>query len=143
MQLETAVLMHAIDNHFLRIQGIFAHEYLCPSLTGPLPSPENVTLSSQNSSSRQLQWNPPYYSVNQGSDIIDVDPHITQYTVYIVDAYTRKMIGNELNRTETNFTIRNNISYHDLCPMYQVSAWNAGGEGELSEPVYESAPQGK
>ena len=27
--------------------------------------------------------------------------------------------------------------------MYQVSAWNAGGEGELSEPVQESAPQGK
>ena len=143
MQLETAVLMPAIDNHFLRIQGICAHEYLCPSLTGPLPSPENVTLSSQNSSSRQLQWNPPYYSVNQGSDIVDVDPHITQYTVYIVDAYTWKMIGNELNRTETNFTLRNNISDHDLCPMYQVSAWNAGGEGELSELVYESAPQGK
>ena len=27
--------------------------------------------------------------------------------------------------------------------MYQVSAWNIGGEGELSEQVYESAPQGK
>lgn len=81
--------------------------------------------------------------MNQGSDIIDVDLHITQYTVYIVDAYTRKMIGNELNTTETNITLRNNISDHGLCPIYQVSAWNAGDEGELSEPVYESAPQGK
>ena len=27
--------------------------------------------------------------------------------------------------------------------MYQVSAWNVGGEGELSEPVLESTPQGK
>ena len=26
---------------------------------------------------------------------------------------------------------------------YQVSGWNAGGEGELSEPVQESSPQGK
>lgn len=130
-------------NHCFRVQGICAQEYLWYSLTGALPSPENVALSSQRFSVRQLQWKPPYYTMNQGSDIIDIDPHITQYTVYTVDAYTRKMIGNELNRTETNFTIRNNISYHDLCPMYQVSAWNAGGEGELSEPVYESAPQGK
>ena len=143
MQLEIAVLMHVIDNHIFRVQGVCVHEYLWYSLTGPLPSPKNVALSSQRFSVRQLQWQPPYYTMNQGSDIIDVDPHITQYTVYVVDAYTRKMIGNELNTIETNFTIRNIISDHGLCPMYQVSAWNAGGVGELSEPVYESAPQGK
>ena len=115
------------------------------SLTGPLPSPENVTLSSQNSSARQLKWKPPYYIINQESDIIHVDPHITQYTVYIIDAYTRNMIGklNALNTTETNFTLRNNIPDHSLCPIYQVSAWHSGGEGELSDPVQDSTPQGK
>ena len=29
------------------------------------------------------------------------------------------------------------------CPMYRVSSWNVGGEGELSEPVQGSRPQGK
>ena len=68
------------------------------------------------------------------SDIISVDPHITQYTVYISDNYTGNSIVN-VNVTETQFTF--NVSENDLCPMYQVSAWNAGGEGELSEPVQE------
>ena len=113
MQLEIAVLMHVIDNHIFRVQGICAQEYLWYSLTGPLPSPENVAALKD----FQLdKWQPPYYTMNQGSDIIDVDPHITQYTVYTVDAYTRKMIGNELNTTETNITLRNNISDHGLCP---------------------------
>ena len=45
-----------------------------------------------------------------------------------------------VNMTETSFTPPHNIA---LCPIYRVSAWNAGGEGELSEPVQESTPQGK
>ena len=115
---------------------------LCASLTGPLPSPENVTLSSQNSSTQLLQWKPPYYTMNNESDIIQVDPHITHYTVYTTDVqHTRRMIG-KVKKTETSFTL-SNIHNEDPCPMYQVSAWNAGGEGELSEPVQESTPQGK
>ena len=79
--------------------------------------------------------------MNNDSDIISVDPHITQYTVYIIDNYTGNIIVKE-NVTETQFSP--NIQQDDgLCPMYQVSAWNAGGEGELSEPVQESTPQGK
>ena len=105
---------------------------------GPLPSPENLTLSTQGSST-QLQWKPPYYTLNRESDIIHVDPHITQYTVYISDAYTGRMIES-VNTTETSFTPTNNVP---LCPMYQVSAWNAGGEGNRSEPMQESTPQGK
>ena len=106
--------------------------------TGPLPSPDNVTLSYQNSST-QLQWKPPYSSVN--NDIIRVDPHITQYTVHITDNYTRNIIVKE-NVTETQFTP--NIQLHDgLCPTCNVSAWNAGGEGNRSEPVWESTPRGK
>ena len=75
------------------------------------------------------------------NDTIRVDPHITQYTVYITDNYTGDSIVVE-NVTETKYTF--NIQDDDhVCPMYRVSAWNAGGEGELSEPVLESTPRGK
>ena len=114
----------------------------CSTLIGPLPSPENVSLSSQNSSATRLQWNPPYYTVNQESDIIYVDPHIMHYTVYIFDASTWTIIRS-VNTTETSFTPGNNMPNVSLCPMYQVSAWNVGGEGEISEPVQESTPQGE
>ena len=114
---------------------------MLPSFADPLPPPENVTISSQNTST-QLQWNLPYNTLNNESNVLHVDPHITQYTVYTIDAYTRKIIGS-LNKTETSFTLSSNIQDDGLCPMYQVSAWNSGGEGELSEPVQESTPQGK
>ena len=66
------------------------------------------------------------------NDVIHVDPHITQYTVYITDNYTSNIIVVK-NVTETQFTF--DTSQDCLCPMYQVSAWNAGGEGELSEKL--------
>ena len=106
---------------------------------GALPSPENVTISSQNFFATQVQWKHPYYMMNQYSDVVHVDPHITHYTVYTIDAYTRRIIE-AVNTTETNLTSRHNVP---LCPMYQVSAWNAGGEGELSELAQDSTPQGK
>ena len=79
--------------------------------------------------------------MNEESDVIHVDPHITLYTMYIFDAYNRNMI-HSVNTTETSFTPTHNV-YMYLCPMYQVSAWNAGGEGNKSEPVQDSTPQGK
>ena len=75
--------------------------------------------------------------MNNRSDVIHVNPHITQYTVYITDNYTGDVA--KINVTETCFTTKVNGS----CSMFQVSAWNAGGEGELSEPVQESTPQGR
>ena len=69
-----------------------------------------------------------------------MDPHITQYTVYITDNYTGNILVKE-NVTETQYT---NIQQgDDLCLMYRVSAWNVGGEGEMSELAQESTPQGK
>ena len=70
---------------------------------------------------------------------ISVDPHITQYSVYITDNYTGDVV--KVNVTETQFT--SNTQGNGLCPMYQVSAWNAGGEGELSDPVQDNTPRGK
>ena len=110
------------------------------SLAGPLPSPENVTISSQNSSAILLQWKPPYYTLNQEFDVIQVDPHITQYTVYIFDASNTDSPFDSVHVTEPGFTPTYIVP---LCPIYKVSAWNAGGEGELSEPVQERTPQGK
>ena len=63
------------------------------------------------------------------NDIIHVDPHITQYTVYITDNFTGDAVKNNITKTQLIF----NVSDDDLCPIFQVSAWNAGGEGELSE----------
>ena len=103
------------------------------SPTAQLPSPETV----RQVNSSTIEWNPPYSSVN--TDIIHVDPHITHYTVYGTDIYTGNIIVEE-NVTETQFT--SNTRGGDLCLMYQVSAWNAGGEGEKSQPVQESTTQG-
>ena len=124
--------------------GISVQVYcVVPSVAGPLPSPDNVTFSSQNLSTIQLQWKPPYNTMNNASDVIHVDPHITQYTVYTVDAYTNKTLR-RITRIETSIILFSySIQDDGLCLMYQVSAWNAGGEGELSEPVQESTPQGK
>ena len=109
------------------------------SLAGPLPPPENVTISSQNSSVTQLQWKPPYCTMNRELNVIHVDPKITHYTVYIFDAFSSSPIDS-VHVTEPGFTPPNSVP---LCPIYKVSAWNAGGEGELSEPVQDSTPQGK
>ena len=121
--------------------GSCSYTLYATALTGPLPRPKNVTINHQ-SSSTQLQWKPPYYMINQESDVIHVDPHITHYTVYTIDTqYTRRLIG-RVEKTETSFTL-SNIQEDGLCPVYQISAWNSGGEGELSDPVQESTPRGK
>ena len=78
--------------------------------------------------------------MNNESTIIHVDPHITQYTMYITDNYTGNIIVEE-NVTETQYTF--NASRDGSCLIYRVSAWNAGGEGELSDPVQDDTPQGK
>ena len=109
------------------------------TFTGRIPSPENVHINEHFNSST-IEWKPPYSTMNNESDI-HVDPHITQYTVYITDSYTGNIIFKE-NVTETRYTP--NIQQNDgLCPMYRISAWNAGGEGELSKPAQDSTPQGK
>ena len=69
-----------------------------------------------------------------------LDPHITHYTVYITDIYTNNIIE-QINVTETRFNF--DTSDLDICPMYQVSAWNAGGESKLSESIQDRIPRGK
>ena len=109
------------------------------TFTDRLPSPESVHIKEHFNSST-IEWKPPYSAMNNESDSICVNPHIIQYTVYITDNYTGDVVKD--NVTETQFS-PNIQQVDDLCPMYQVSAWNSGGEGEVSEPVQESTPRGK
>ena len=76
---------------------------------------------------------------NESGVIIHVDPHITHYTVHITDIYSGSVIRQ--NVTGTHYT--SNTQDDSVCPTYQVSAWNVGGEGELSEPLQESTSRGK
>ena len=105
-----------------------------PLSIGHLPDPENVTLISQNSSTSELQWKPPYYTINQESDIIHVDPMITQYTVCTIDAYTSRMIGS-MNTTVTSFTLNtvsenlvencDRLRNYDLCSASKENNGNS------------------
>ena len=76
--------------------------------------------------------------MNNKSDVIDVNPEITHYTVYIFYPSAARM-NDSVNVTETSFRHTNYIP----CPIYQVSAWNSAGEGELTEPLQESTVRGK
>jgi len=99
-------------------------------LTGPLPSPENIRINEWDHY-LLINWDPPYSEINTDSSIIHVDPHITQYTVYIVDNYTGSYLD-EMNITETSISFRRKATDDHSCPMYGVTAWNAGGEGDMS-----------
>ena len=61
-----------------------------------------------------------------------VEPHITQYTVYVVDNCTGNYID-EVNVTETS--LKKNTPNDNSCPMYHITAWNSGGEGDMSVPL--------
>lgn len=94
--------------------------------------PPPVTVK-YNSSASQLQWHPPYSIVNdRHHEIFQIEPHILQYTVYIIDA-TGMIIG-QVNTTETGLTL-SNVPDDNACLIYRVSTWNNNGEGEMSEPV--------
>ena len=72
-----------------------------------------------------------------------MNPHITQYTVYIVDNYTGNYMG-KVNVTETLFRANfPNFPNDNSCPMYGVTAWNSGGEGDMSVPLPGYLPHSK
>ena len=113
---------------------LFYYKYCTLVLTGRLPPPENINAFNI------IKWNPPYSSLNNESTVIHVDPHITQYTVHIIDNRTGIVI-HEVNVRETHYTVSSDASDDGSCPMYCITAWNAGGEGRMSAPVY--PPLGK
>ena len=124
----------SVSNHSnpLTLQNVCSH-------IDHLPPPENLHINGTVNSLTWIEWNPPYSAMNSKSGIIHVDPHITQYTVHITDIYSGSVIRQ--NVTETQYT--SNTQDDSLCPTYQVSAWNVGGEGELSKPVQDSTSRGK
>ena len=130
-------LKHKLESTRLKIDSDSLANFTIRSPTGPLPSPEGIHIYEHFNSST-IEWRPPYSSMN--NDTIHVDPHITQYTVYITDNYTGNVIVKK-NVAEMRFTF--NASDNGSCPMYQISAWNAGGEGKLSEKMQGSSPNSK
>jgi len=110
------------------------------TVEGCLPPPEDIHINESNNS-LAIEWNPPYSAINTDSSVIHVDPHITQYTVYIVDNYT----GNYTDKVIVKGTsFRRNISDDSSsCPVYRVSAWNSGGEGDMSELLPGNLPRSK
>ena len=109
------------------------------SFTGPLPPPENLHIYVLDNS-EVIEWNPPYSANNTNSSIIHVDPHVTQYTVHIIDNYT----GNSYEKVNVAGTsFRRNFSDDHSCPVYRVTAWNSGGEGDMSVPLPGYLPRSK
>ena len=101
--------------------GILLDGDLCPyivhSLAGPLPSPENVTLISQNFSPTQLHWNPPYYTMmtSAGRDLKELN------------------IRHNQGQPVANFNISLPQSV-DVCTLHvRISAENSAGMSAPSE----------
>ena len=105
--------------------------YSICSFTGHLPSPENIRINETDDFS-YIEWNPPYSTFNAESTFIHVDPYITHYTIYIIDSYTGNYMD-KINVTETSFT--KITTDEQVCPIYCVTAWNSGGEGDMSVPL--------
>ena len=105
------------------------------SHAGRLPPPDNVRINGS-----ILEWDPPYSVRNNESDILQVDPLVTQYTVNVIDNCTGNII-HEVNVTDRHHTIRSDPSDGDSCLVYGITPWNSGGEGRMSVPVY--LPQSK
>jgi len=127
--------------------------YVFVHFIGRLPPPENVTIRSKNSTTIHLDWNTPYFTrnslsdavheINNKSDVVHVNPHITQYTVYISSSAGRNITRNV---TEAQYIFRDSLTTkNDLCSnfTFSISAWSAGNEGEMSEPVQGSLLHGK
>ena len=80
--------------------------------------------------------------MNSELNFMHVNPHITQYTVYIIDNYTGNCID-KVNITEVSFTLGSNVPDDRLCRVYGVTAWNSGGEGKMSVPLPGYLPHSK
>jgi len=76
------------------------------------------------------------HAMNNKSDVVHVNPHITQYTVYISSSTGRNITRNV---TEAQY-IFSLTTENDFCSTFafSISAWSAVGEGEMSEPVQRS-----
>ena len=107
--------------------------------TGLLAPPVALTVMNTNSSAIKLTWTPPFTL-----DITDVDPDISNYTVYITNTNTSKNGTVSVTKLDENGVVETEYTFTGLpgedpdpCPVYQfsVSAWNVVGEGERSGPV--------
>ena len=93
--------------------------------TGKLTAPADLNVSST-VDIIYLSWTAP-----STLDITDVDPDISNYTVYIIDIAT-----STTNTTHTEYTFCCPASFAHQSYEFSVSAWNELGEGSRSNPMY-------
>ena len=99
---------------------------------GLLPAPSSVSVNDMNTTAIWLSWEAP-----PTLDITDVDPDISNYTVYITNTSCYTGIINQTTVLGTEYIFTRPPGEEDPDPWYKfcVSAWNVVGEGERSEPV--------
>ena len=106
-----------------------------------LDPPGTLTVMNTNSGDIKLTWTPPFTL-----DITDVDPDISNYTVYIINTNTSNTGTVSVTELDESGVVETEYTFTGLpgedpdpCHVYQfsISAWNVVGEGERSEPVEE------
>ena len=101
--------------------------------TDHLPAPTNLTATNDSGSTIMIKWDPIILDppVLQGTELdhirIHMNPNILVYSLNITDTIRGTTVAVK-NMTETSYMYTN----YSQCRRYQfqVSAWNAAGEGE-------------
>ena len=101
---------------------------LLSTLTGLLAAPSNLKAASITTIAIHLTWDHPYTL-----DITGIDPDISGYVIYIINANT----GNTttVSVTETEYTFARQDFRHCATFEFRVQAVNVVGEGNISDPV--------
>ena len=105
--------------------------------TDRLPAPTNLTATNDSRSTIMIEWDPPILEppileppILPGTELDHVQIHMNSnilvYTVNIMDTTNRTTLV--VNVTQTSYRFTGYIPCHRY--QFQVSAWNAAGEGD-------------
>ena len=116
------------------------HDYSsCACTLGLLDPSDTLMVMNTSNGDIKLSWTPPFTL-----DITDVDPDISNYTVYITNTNTSNTGTVSVAELDESGVVETEYTFTGLpgedpdpCHVYQfsVSAWNVVGEGERSDPM--------
>jgi len=107
--------------------------------TDHLPAPTNLTATNDSGSTIMIEWDPVILDppVLQGTELdhirIHMNPNILVYSLNITDTINGTTLPMK-NMTQTSYGFTGYIPCHRY--KFQVSAWNAAGEGERETLQY-------